>query len=113
MSEELKKGKAVIVDLREYELYDKGHIPGSINIPFAEFQDRYMELSTGKRIIFVCHTGPMGEASNQFLLAKGYKNIANFVGGMADWKGPIEKNSNWSMILKDLGSDNPAKSKAT
>ncbi len=91
MNEELKTGEAVIVDLREPELYTKSHIPGSINIPFTEFQDRYQELSPDQRIIFVCHNGPMGEASSQLLVEKGYQHVANLVGGMADWKGLVDK----------------------
>ncbi|GAB7388554.1 rhodanese-like domain-containing protein [Bacillaceae bacterium] len=89
MLQEMEKEDVTIVDLREPELYAKGHIPGAINIPFAEFQNRYQELDKEKRIIFVCHTGPMGDASSQFLLEKGYKNLANLKGGMAGWTGPL------------------------
>lgn len=86
---ELENKEAIIVDLREPELYQKGHIPGAINIPFADFQQQYTQLSKNKRIVFVCHTGPMGEASSQFLQGKGYDDLANLTGGMAQWKGPV------------------------
>jgi rhodanese-related sulfurtransferase len=89
MLEELGKDQVTIVDLREPELYAEAHIPGATNIPFEEFQHRYQELDKEKRIVFVCHTGPMGDASSQFLLGKGYSNLANLIGGMAKWDGPV------------------------
>jgi rhodanese-related sulfurtransferase len=89
MLEEMEKDNMIIVDLRETELYTDFHIPGAINIPFAEFQERYRELENVKRIVFVCHTGPMGDASSQFLLQNGYGDLANLRGGMAQWNGPV------------------------
>ncbi|ADC52083.1 Rhodanese-related sulfurtransferase (plasmid) [Alkalihalophilus pseudofirmus OF4] len=78
-----------MVDLREEELYRKGHISGAINIPYEEFQDRYDELNQEKRIILICHTGRMGVESADFLVEKGYDKVANFGGGMAVWDGPL------------------------
>jgi rhodanese-related sulfurtransferase len=86
---EMEKDHVTIVDLREPELYAEGHIPGAINIPFEEFQSRYQELDKRKRTVFVCHTGPMGDASSQFLLEKGFSDLANLTGGMAKWDGPV------------------------
>lgn len=62
-----------------------GTIPGAINIPFYmfKFKARYRELDPNKRIVFVCHTGPMGEAGAQFLVEKGYARVVNLEGGMA------------------------------
>lgn len=77
----------VIVDLREPNLYQEGHIQGAILIPFADFEEKYSQLDKNKRIILVCHTGPMGEAAGQFLLAHGYKQVYNLDGGMAAWQG--------------------------
>jgi rhodanese-related sulfurtransferase len=89
MLKEVEKVHVTIVDLREPELFTEAHIPGAINIPFEEFQHRYQELDNEKRIVFVCHTGPMGDASSQFLLEKGFSDLANLKGGMAKWDGPV------------------------
>ncbi|WP_420826790.1 rhodanese-like domain-containing protein [Chengkuizengella sediminis] len=42
-----------------------------------------------KKIVFVFHTGSMGENSSQFLINNGYMNVSNLTGGMAKWPGPI------------------------
>ncbi|AFM42820.1 Rhodanese-related sulfurtransferase [Desulfosporosinus acidiphilus SJ4] len=75
----------LIVDLREPVLYNNEHIPGAILIPFADFEKQYTQLDKNKRIILVCHTGPMGDASGQFLKSKGYEQVLNLDGGMQAW----------------------------
>ncbi|MGJ9385394.1 rhodanese-like domain-containing protein [Salipaludibacillus sp. CF4.18] len=78
------------VDLREEKLYKEGHIPGALNIPYEVFQQRYDELNEEKTVLLVCHTGPMGVESAEFLVKKGFKDVVNFDGGMSMWNGPLE-----------------------
>lgn len=79
-----------LVDLREEELYAEAHIPGAINIPYEEFQQRTDELTKDKRVILICHTGRMGVESAEFLVMQGFSDVANFGGGMAVWDGPLD-----------------------
>lgn len=82
----IKSGqKLTIIDLREPELYAKGHIPGAISMPFYDFHSLWQKLSVNDTIVFVCHDGPMGEASAQLLAGKGFKKLYNLSGGMAAW----------------------------
>ncbi len=77
----------IIVDLREPILFEKGHIKGAVLVPFADFEKKYSQLDKDKRIILVCHMGPMGEAAGQFLSENGYKQVYNVKGGMRAWEG--------------------------
>lgn len=83
--------KPVIVDLREPDLYRAGHIPGAINIPFDQFEQRMSELKTQSDIVLACHTGGMGDASGSLLAERGYNTVSNVKGGMAAWRGGLEK----------------------
>ncbi|MHB1420602.1 MAG: rhodanese-like domain-containing protein, partial [Bacillota bacterium] len=74
-----------IIDLRESFLYAAGHIPGATHIPFADIERQYTQLDKNKKIILVCHTGPMGEIAGQFLLTKGFTQVFNLEGGMKAW----------------------------
>lgn len=87
----LKDGtKTVIVDVREPELFEKGHIPGAINIPYDDAHKRILkELSPKDRIVFVCHGGPMGDELADILAKNGYKSVYNLEGGMKKWNGPL------------------------
>jgi len=80
----------VIVDVREPELYVKGHIKGAINIPFDDAKPRIVkEFLPKDRIVFVCHGGPMGDELGHLLAAKGYPAVYNLAGGMKKWKGAV------------------------
>ncbi len=89
----LKDGSpAVIVDVREPELYSKGHIPGAINIPYDTAKGRILkELSPKDRIVFVCHGGPMGDELADILVKKGYTRVYNLKGGMWAWDGALSR----------------------
>lgn len=80
----------VIVDVREPELFSKGHIKGAINIPYDDAKARVLkELSPSDRIVFVCHGGPMGDKLGHRLIAKGYNEVNNLKGGMKKWRGDV------------------------
>jgi rhodanese-related sulfurtransferase len=46
-----KTGEYLLVDVRQPEEYEAGHIPGAILIPLGELEYRQSELSRKKRII--------------------------------------------------------------
>ena len=92
LEEKIDSGqKFVLVDLREPQLYQAGHIKGAINIPFDQFNNRTGELNRDQDIVFVCHTGGMGDTASKTLVEKGYKKVANLTRGMAGWKGEVVK----------------------
>lgn len=83
-------GQLTIVDVREPELFAKGHIPGAINIPYDDAHSRVLkELSPKDRIVFVCHGGPMGDELGDLLIKNGYTSVYNLKGGMRGWSGPF------------------------
>ncbi len=89
----MKDGQPMkIVDVREPDLFAKGHVPGAINIPYDTARERILkELSKNDRVVFICHSGPMGEKLSGVLTQNGYTKVYNVDGGMRWWKGPLEK----------------------
>ena len=89
----MKDGQPVkIVDVREPELFVDGHVPGAINIPYDTARERVLkELSKNDRIVFICHSGPMGEKLSRLLTQNDYTRVYNVDGGMRKWRGPLEK----------------------
>ncbi len=84
----------LIIDVREAELFERGHIPGAINIEYnvakRDGLDNLPE-DRGTAIVFVCHGGPMGDKLSRKLVERGYTNVHNLTGGMRRWTGALTK----------------------
>ena len=50
----IKEGKAYVVDVRNQDSYDMGHIPGSRLIPAGEILNHVNELPRDKTIVTYC-----------------------------------------------------------
>ena len=54
LEEALKKGEAIVVDVRNSATYQQAHIKGAILIPVNEVGNRTNELPRGKMIVTYC-----------------------------------------------------------
>lgn len=81
----------IIVDVRQQDEYDSGHIPGAILIPNESIgTDRPAELPDLDQIILIyCRSGNRSKQAAQKLTEMGYNNIFEF-GGINTWTGDIE-----------------------
>ena len=84
-----------LLDVRQPEEYQSGHIPGAGLIPLGELAHRIKELPGDREIICVCQTGSRSRSATQQLKAAGF-NAVNLQGGMLAWSRhgfPIKKGS--------------------
>jgi rhodanese-related sulfurtransferase len=81
----------VLLDVREYEEFNAGHIPGVQLIPTSQFVERYeAELDQEKEYIVICRSGNRSQMVCKYLHNQGFKKLANYAGGMLEWIGPVE-----------------------
>ncbi|RAU57126.1 sulfurtransferase TusA family protein [Bacillus safensis] len=80
-----------ILDVRELDEYEAGHIPGSVHIPLGEVEHRAEELTRESDIYLICHSGRRSELAAQKQKEKGFQQLINVVPGMNSWTGAIEK----------------------
>ena len=73
-----------VVDVRDKEEYDEGHIPGSISIPVETFAINAHVLDKKKEIIVYCNSGGRSYQAYRKLMKLGYKNINQAI--FADWR---------------------------
>ncbi len=76
----------VLVDIRDTEDFEQGHIEGAINIPSEDLPVRWRELSTEQLIIIYCYRGPKGMLAARNLSKAGYR-AANVCGGIQAYRG--------------------------
>jgi rhodanese-related sulfurtransferase len=77
---------AVIVDVREPDEWQSGHVPGAKHIPLGSLGARVNELDPSAEIIAVCHSGVRSEAAVKALRRAGFANAWNLAGGMVAWE---------------------------
>jgi rhodanese-related sulfurtransferase/TusA-related sulfurtransferase len=81
-----------VLDVREPAEYAFGHIPGAINIPLGELEERFEELNNAENLHIICRTGNRSDFAAQKLTEKGFQNVKNVVPGMKEWTEPTDKN---------------------
>ena len=83
-------GKAVLVDVRERDEYDRERIAGAILMPLSTLDPENVLLRIGshKTIVIHCRGGVRGaEASRKLAACVGDKiTILNMTGGIEEWK---------------------------
>lgn len=95
VQEELSKGNAVLIDIRESEeLAQNGKIAGAVHAPrgmlefYADSSLPYHkpEFDKNNRIILQCASGGRSALATQTLKNMGYNNVAHLDGGLKAWK---------------------------
>lgn len=85
--EEINAGTTTeIVDVREVEEYNDGHIDGVINLPLSDFENNYTALDKNKPHYIICKRGGRSMNAAIFLDGLGY-DVTNVEGGMDEWTG--------------------------
>lgn len=81
---------AVILDVRTATEYNRGHIPGSVNIALGAIRERYTELDPEKTYITTCSHGLRSVKAVQLLQERGFKQVYNG-GAWSDLQQQLEK----------------------
>jgi len=80
-----RKGEFLVLDVRQPEEYEAGHIPGAKLIPLGELEARQGELERGKKIITYCRSGRRSMAGAIALCGLGFKGVHHLDGGILNW----------------------------
>jgi rhodanese-related sulfurtransferase len=93
--ERARKGLVTVLDVRPPDEFAAGHLPGAINVPLSELEDRMKSLTRRTEIIAYCR-GPyciMAYEAVHRLRGQGYK-ARRLQDGFPEWKLgglPVEK----------------------
>ncbi len=95
-AKEMMRAGAHVVDVRELNEFQGGHIVGSAHIPVASVFVRREELPKEGPIIFVCAMGQRSALACEMAAAGGYQAdvLYNLEGGTGEWAEagePLEK----------------------
>jgi sulfur-carrier protein adenylyltransferase/sulfurtransferase len=78
----------LVVDVREQDEWDEGHIPGAIHIPrgFLESRIERAAPDSTRPVLLYCSAGNRSAFAAKTLTELGYEDVASLAGGFTDWK---------------------------
>lgn len=84
----INRESAVVVDIRNREAFQEGHIVGAVNFPQAELEKDFTKLSKYKDqpIVVVCAMGQKAGDVAIKLKKQNYQRVYALSGGMNAWK---------------------------
>ena len=77
-----------LIDVRSPEEFRAGHIPGAVNIPLQEFEQRFDELSAYKdrEAVLYCESGMRASQGGGWLESQGFDRLRYLDGHMGAWR---------------------------
>lgn len=84
----IRSGAApLVLDVRSAAEFERGHIPGAMNIPHDQLPDRLGELqaATVDEVVVHCQSGKRAGLAQETLRANGYTNLRDLSGHWQAW----------------------------
>ncbi|MEO6365330.1 MAG: rhodanese-like domain-containing protein [Luteimonas sp.] len=84
----INRDSALVVDLRPFADFDKGHIAGSKNVLMTQFDPENPQLKTAKSlpVVLVCKTGQSASTAAKRLGKAGFEQVYVLDGGIVAWQ---------------------------
>jgi rhodanese-related sulfurtransferase len=76
---------ALLLDVREHDEWDAGHVAGAVHIPLGELGARYTEIERDQPLFVICRSGHRSARAAQALAGAGW-DARNVADGMMGWQ---------------------------
>ena len=80
----LLESGALLLDVREQEEWDAGHVDGALLMPMNSVVTRLEELPADRTIVVICRSGGRSGVVTKALSVKGFAAV-NVAGGLLAW----------------------------
>lgn len=81
----LADGSILLVDVREPNEFEAGHIPGAVLFPLSTFDAAQLPDAGGRRLVFSCRSGKRSQTAIAHAAAAGLSWREHYAGGFLDW----------------------------
>lgn len=79
-----QRERVQILDVREADEWDVGHIEGAVHVPMGDLAARQDDIATDRPVVCVCRSGARSGHVTTALVNAGY-DAHNMEGGMQAW----------------------------
>ncbi|GGL43345.1 rhodanese-like domain-containing protein [Halarchaeum sp. CBA1220] len=79
-----------LVDIRDPEAYEQGHVPGAENLTLEELEQIVEEREWNDTVAFLCYVGKSSQQAARFVERYGdADDVYSVAGGIDAWDGPV------------------------
>src|ERR671936_2235965 len=84
----IESGEPLLVDVREQDEWDEGHIPGAVHIPRGFLESRIERIAPDRsaQIVLSCASGSRSAYAAKTLEELGYEHVSSHAPGYTGWK---------------------------
>lgn len=75
-----------LLDVREREEYEAGHLPAAILAPWNRVAEKVLGLKPTTELILYCRTGVRAGRAAQILTSLGFRNVSVYKPGWVEWE---------------------------
>jgi queuine tRNA-ribosyltransferase len=75
---------ATLLDVRNPDEYERGHVAGAVLVPLPELPDRLADVPAGDPLLVVCQAGARSQRACELLAEEG-RSVVNVTGGTGQW----------------------------
>ena len=86
MSDAAPSDAPLVIDVRQANEYETGHVPGSIHITAGSLPDRLAELPRNRPIATICASGLRASVAASVLRAGGFDDVSWVSSGVTAWR---------------------------
>ncbi|MEH6582376.1 MAG: thiosulfate sulfurtransferase GlpE [Halioglobus sp.] len=90
----LENSATQLVDIRDEQSFNNGHIQGAIHLDNSGVQDFIREGDPDQPLIVCCYHGNSSQSAAAFLNDKGFEEVYSLDGGFELWRGQYPTESN-------------------
>lgn len=92
-------GQVAIIDVRAPAEFEVSRLPGAVNIPVNEIQQRLDEIPRDRVVVFICRSGARSMTASAIATRAGLRDVAHLEGGLLGWA----KQQDASFVVAPVG----------
>ena len=84
----IDSGEPLVLDVREQDEWDEGHIAGAVHVPRGYLESRVERAAPdhSRPVLVYCSAGNRSAFAAKTLAELGYEDVVSLSGGFTDWK---------------------------
>lgn len=81
----ITKPQTVVIDIRDLDSFNQGHITGAVRLDNENLADFLRDTEYDSPVIVCCYHGNSSQPAAQFLIEQGFDEVYSLDGGFTEW----------------------------